>query len=76
METKKNSTPADIAPLNVNMANKKRIHQYGLDGKYIQTYDSIAEAQKELGIKGVGIYRVTQGKAKSCHGFQWRSATD
>lgn len=71
---KKNSIPADIEPITYNMSNKKRIHQYGLDGKYIQTFDSIADAHKALGIKGVGIYRVTLGKAKSCHGFQWRLA--
>jgi hypothetical protein len=52
------------------------VNQYGLDGVYIRTFKSIAEAQKALGVKGLGIYRAVQGKAKTCHGFQWRRATD
>ncbi len=69
-------TVPDIEPIQVAQTNKKRIHQYELSGKYVQTFESIAEAQKSLGVKGVGIYRAIQGKAKSCHGFQWRIATE
>jgi hypothetical protein len=77
MKTEKSNqtgTPADIEPIQVRRFSGKKIHQYGLDGKYIRSFDSISQAQKELGIKGVGLYRVIQGKAKSCHGFQFRLA--
>jgi PII-like signaling protein len=71
---KTQSVPADIAPIESRLGNKKRVHQFGADGKFIKTYDSIVEAQKALGIKGVGIYRAVHGTSKSCHGFQFRLA--
>jgi hypothetical protein len=62
----------DIEPLEILSKVKIPVNQYGLDGKYIKTFESIAQAQKALGISGIGIYRAVNGKAKSCRGFQWR----
>lgn len=65
----------DIAPISLSNGFKQRIHQFGLDGHYIGTFESVADAHKELGIKGMGIYRALSGKSKSCAGYQWRKAT-
>ena len=64
----------DIAPIEVIRTRSKRINQYDLQGHYLRTFDSISQAQKELNIIGVGIYRAISGKAKTCKGFQWRLA--
>jgi len=75
MKTNENKVVVpDIEPVKSKAFIAKRIHQYDLLGHYIKTFDSISQAQKELGIQGAGIYRVIQKKAKSCHGFQFKLA--
>lgn len=61
---------------NVNAAILKRccksVNQYTPDGKYIQTYSSVAEAGRALG-KGHGcIARVCRGEGKISYGYIWR----
>jgi len=74
METKKNSTPADIAPIKATSKSKIPVHQYSLDGKYIKTFDSIADAQRAMNPNAISVYRAVSGKARSAYGFQWRKA--
>lgn len=61
---------------NVSFAVLKRccksVNQYTPDGKYIQTYSSVAEAGRALG-KGHGcIARVCRGEGKISYGYIWR----
>jgi len=48
------------------------VHQYSLDGKYIATWKSIAEAGREIGIGGGSIANAAKGVQKTAAGFQWR----
>jgi hypothetical protein len=73
MEKRKNIP--DIPPY-VGKMNKilRPIHQYGLDGKYIKTFDSQKEATEELGITGGGLWKCLTGKSKTCKNHMWRYA--
>ena len=59
-------------------ANKIKINQYSLAGKYIKTFDSITEAIIELGKNYVGsqISTVCKGNRKTAYNFQWRYEKD
>ena len=59
---------------NVNNTNGKKIKQYSLDGKYIQTFSSGEEIIKKLNIKNV--LRVCNKKRKSAGGFLWEFEID
>ena len=52
---------------------KKEIAQYTIDGKFIRTWESIAEAQKKLGF--TSIYNCVNGVSKYCGEYQWRVFT-
>lgn len=54
-------------------ALKKEIAQYTLDGKFIRTWDSITEAEQELGLSSISQNLV--GKSKYCGNFQWKYYT-
>lgn len=49
--------------------NKIPVNQYSLDGTFIQTWESIAEAAEGTGAKAQHIWRNVNGKRKSTHGF-------
>lgn len=60
------------------LGNKKRnkkisniIYQYNLWGNYINTYNSLAEAEKITGINADLIGRVINGRQKQAGGYQW-----
>jgi hypothetical protein len=71
---KKNSTPADIEPVKIGKKLAIPVHQYTLEGKYIKTFYSIADAQKAMNPHAISVYRAVNGKAHSAYGFQWRKA--
>lgn len=50
----------------------KSVKQYTLDGKYIQTFNSIIEASAKTGANDRKISAVCKGKAKSSGGFIWK----
>ena len=52
--------------------HRRKVIQYDINGNFIALYDSITQAEKELGIKNSNITRVCQGKAYEANGFQWR----
>ena len=52
-----------------NHPNRKEVCQYDLDGNYIQTFDSIADAQRAVGIKS-GVRLCCQGKIKQAGGYK------
>ena len=52
-----------------------KIIQYGLDGSYINTFNSMSELQKE-GYLRSNVSKVCNGKAKIANGYQWRYEYD
>lgn len=48
------------------------INQYGKDGVFVHTYNSIMEASYETSIDDRSIRLVLSGKRKTAGGFQWR----
>lgn len=49
----------------------KRIDQYTIEGNFIKTWDSIAEIERTLDIKGTHISRVCRNKRKTTGGYKW-----
>lgn len=48
------------------------VHQYTLDGEYIQSFPSTYAASTYLGIRGSGGIRgVCIGRNRQCHGYRW-----
>lgn len=47
------------------------VHQYTMDGKYIRTFDSAAEAARTYGKRPTVITDVTSGIRKSSLGYRW-----
>lgn len=50
---------------------RRKINQLSMNGDYIQTFDSIKEAELALNIGSSHISAVCQGKRKSTGGFKW-----
>ena len=48
----------------------KKVNQYDLDGNYIKTWNSIKEAEKEVGTSH--ICQCLKGKFKQTKGYKWR----
>lgn len=53
--------------------NSKKVKRYSLEGDYIDTFNSLSEAGKELGDvnKKKHISEVCNGKRKTAYGFKW-----
>lgn len=59
-----------LSPLAKNL---KRIGQYDLDGKLVQTFATVAEACSKLRLKSSsGLCAVLNGKRYTCKGYIWR----
>ena len=55
----------------------KRVYQYDLKGRFINSYDSIGQASRSLGVKSSNrIGECCRGKIKTYKGFIWRYAED
>lgn len=52
-------------------SSSRLVCQYDLDGNYIKTWESAAEAQRQLGTDSSQIIACCKGKAKTSKGFQW-----
>lgn len=52
--------------------NSKKINQYTKDGKFVRSFDGIAQAERELGI--YNIYRSLISATKMVGGYFWRYA--
>lgn len=52
--------------------NAKAVHRYSLDGEYIDSFASLSEAKRALGMSGVGtISKVCRVKRFQAGGFRW-----
>ena len=52
--------------------SQHEIRKYDAAGKYIRSYESIAEAAKEEGLSVGGISKVVYRERRTAGGFQWR----
>ena len=52
--------------------NKMKINQYSKNDEYIQTWESISMASKQLNISQPHIYECIIGKRKSAGGYKWK----
>lgn len=60
-----------------NLSRAKKVNQYDLNGKYINTYSSTGEAARSLGVKTSShIGECCRGKIKQYKGFIWRYSED
>ena len=60
-------------PFEANVdVRKKKVSKYSLDGVFIDSYNSIAEASKNTGINKSCIAKVCRGERKTSGGFIWK----
>ena len=52
----------------------KKVNQYDLDGNYIKTWNSIKEAEQEVG--STHISQCTKGRFRQTKGYIWRYANE
>ena len=69
----------ELTQLNIKDRQKSykkiSVMQYDKNNNYLQTFDSIVEAQKHLGINDSHISECCSGKRKSAHGYIWKYAS-
>lgn len=51
------------------------VHQYTLSGKYVRSFQTIADAKEETKTQGANIVANIEGRRKSAGGFLWIRAT-
>lgn len=54
--------------------NCVKVKQFDLDGRYIKTWNSMAEIKKTLHVNYQGISDCCLGKGKTAYGYKWRYA--
>jgi len=60
------------AKYNVQYSLPREVCQYSLDGKLINVFASIREAERALGVGHGRIDLCARGDAKTAHGYLWR----
>ena len=53
-------------------SNIKPVSQYSLEGKFIKTYPSVREAERQTGINNTSISACCNGKRKTAGGYIWK----
>ena len=56
----------------LNQRGRKDIIQYTISGKYIKTYKSLRQIERELGYFRANITPCLKGKFKQAYGFKWK----
>lgn len=59
----------------INTPGSKRVEQYTKKGEYIRTFDSMADAEREVGVFSENISAVCRGKQKTAGGYKWKYAS-
>jgi len=49
----------------------KTVHQYNINGFYLKSYESCAEAEKQLNLPKGKVSKVASGKGFSCKNYRW-----
>lgn len=60
--------------MGINSPSSRRINQYDMNGALLETFDSIMDAERALGIDHRMISDCCNKKQKTCKGFKWRYA--
>ena len=60
----------------LNNSNSIQIDMLDMEGNYIKTFPSIAEARRQMGIPSQNIGRCCKGKLNYAGGYKWRYKTD
>ena len=56
----------------LNNSNSIPVDMLDMDGNYIKTFPSVAEAFRQTGIHAQNIGQVCKGRKQSAHGYKWR----
>jgi hypothetical protein len=56
------------------LCRARKVSQYTLDGAFVKTYQSQAEAEREMGLNRSNISGCCRNKIKSCNGYVWKYA--
>tara|TARA_B110000211_G_C13858585_1_gene455445 strand:+ start:83 stop:709 length:627 start_codon:yes stop_codon:yes gene_type:complete len=72
LENPRTTTKEMIENFRTISPHKKPIIQYGLDGEFINSFNSINEAARELNIRNDGISACLRQKQKTAYGFIWK----
>jgi hypothetical protein len=59
-----------------NIKHQFKVHQCGLDGRVIATFDSIRDASHETGIAYSMIYNCLKGVTKRASGYKWKKSEE
>ena len=59
-----------------NGPKARPIDQLDMDGNYIKTFPSMAEAKRLCGFEQSNIFYAISGRYKQAYGFKWRYSTD
>ena len=51
--------------------NRKKIHRYNIEGKFIQSYDTVKEAAQEFGVTATVIISAAKGRTQTSAGYRW-----
>lgn len=55
-------------------AKQSRVEQYNIDGNYIQTFEYVRDASKQLGIDESSIIKCCRNKRKTAGNYIWKYA--
>ena len=64
----------NLAYSDVNKNKKKTVEQYSKDGKLVNKYSSISDAERETGVSHSSIIKCCNNKLKTAGGFIWKYA--
>ena len=56
-------------------STSKQVSQFTKANEFIQSFESLSEAERQTGVKAQGISRCCKGKGKSAGGFVWKYIT-
>lgn len=59
-----------------NIKHQFKVHQCGLDGRIIATFDSIRDASHETGVAYSMIYNCLKGVTKRASGYKWKKSEE
>lgn len=68
----------DYNPINIQNIKSRfakyyvPVAKYDLNGEYIQTFDTVLDAAKDIGLNNQSVYNVIEGKRKSVKGFTYK----
>lgn len=62
--------------MGANAYNARKVCRYGIDGKFIKVYDSLADAGRDTNTRPQDIYNCCIGRQNKTHGNVWRYYCD